>query len=450
MISVIIRTKNEERWIKSCLEGILSQKVNHSVEIVLVDNESTDKTVQRAKAICPDLILVSIEHFLPGFALNEGIRVSNGEHIVCLSAHCPPVDNQWLAALLQNFDDPAVAGVYGRQVPTRFTNSVDKRDLMLTFGLERRVQERETFFHNANSMLRRDIWDRFPFDEKISNIEDRIWGQEVVRAGYKLVYEPTAAVFHHHGIHQDNRSDRARNVVQILESNIPDFNPEHLCSPFDPVNQEIVAIIPLRGNKNSIDLDQKLIKRTIQSAKESKLISRLVVATDSETISKMVSPMGAEVPFLRPNELSGNMIRSDEVLSQFLVMLEDNGYYPDVVVPLEITYPFRPEGLIDGVVSQLIQDGYDTVISAMPEYRACWQEKGGDMVQIALTDQPRQERKPLYVGLPSLACATYPYVLREGTRYGQNIGIFEVDDPVAGVEVRDIKELQRINQLFTL
>ena len=47
-ISIIIRTKNEERWIESCINSIYQQK-KVKFEIIIVDNFSTDKTVLRAK-----------------------------------------------------------------------------------------------------------------------------------------------------------------------------------------------------------------------------------------------------------------------------------------------------------------------------------------------------------------------------------------------------------------
>ena len=442
MISIIVRTKNEERWIRPCLEGILRQKVDHPVEVVLVDNASTDKTIERARAICPDLILVQLTEFLPGHALNEGIRASSGEYLVCLSAHCPPVDDMWLANLLRNFDEPGVAGVYGRQVPTRFTTPVDKRDLLLTFGTERRVQVRDTFFHNANSMIPRAIWDRFPFDEEITNIEDRLWGKEVIQAGLRIVYEPDASVFHHHGIHQDNRPDRARNIINILEQHLPDLRPDRHGSPFDPETQEITVIIPLRGDDDSVDFHEKLVARTMASVRESRYVKRILAATDSEAIAEMVRGMGAEVPFLRPKELSAPGIRVDDVLKQFLLQLEDDGYYPDIVVPLEVTYPFRPAGLLDEVIMHLLADGFDTVVAGLPEYRACWRRGGDGDSLLTDVDKVREKREPLHIGVPGLACATYPHLIRAGNRVGSRVGIVETHDPIAGIEIRTREEFE--------
>ena len=59
MISIIIRTKNEERWIAQCLQQIKNQTFK-DIEIILVDNQSNDKTVDRAKSVFPEIKLVEI------------------------------------------------------------------------------------------------------------------------------------------------------------------------------------------------------------------------------------------------------------------------------------------------------------------------------------------------------------------------------------------------------
>lgn len=450
MISVIIRTKNEERWMRPCLEGVMRQKVDLPVEVVLVDNDSTDRTVERAQAICPDLTLVRIHDFLPGLALNEGIRAARGDYLVCVSAHCPPVDEHWLATLLRNLQDPQVAGVYGRQVPTRFTNPFDKRDLLNMFGLDRRVQQRDTFFHNANSMMPRTVWERFPFDEQITNIEDRLWGQQVINAGLQIVYEPEAAVFHHHGIHQDNRPDRAQNVVRILESHVADFAPDRFGNPFDTATQDIAAIVPLRAGEGDNVLEARLLDLTMTELQRSRHVKRVLVATDSEDIAAIARGLGAEVPFLRPAELSSSGRRVDEVLQQFLGALEAETDFPDVVVPLEVTYPFRPAGLIDEVIERLLHEGFDSVVAGLPEYRSCWRREGSGFVEVTDISKPREQRDPLHVSIPGLACACWPHVLRGGHRIGGKLGIVETHDPLAGIEVRTIDELRAIEARMVL
>jgi CMP-N-acetylneuraminic acid synthetase len=333
--------------------------------------------------------------------------------------------------------------VYGRQVPVSFSEESDKRDLLLTFGLDRRVQVRDTFFHNANSMIPRSVWEKYPFDENVTNIEDRVWGKNVIGAGYKIVYEPDACVYHYHGIHQNGRTDRAQNVLRIIESqDLIEMSPGN---PLDPKKLEVAAIIPLRGVSGGIDFSEKLVSKTMQALKESEYINRIFVTTDSRELASMVETMNAEVPFLRPAELSSPGVRVNKVLQYFIEELEKGGYFPDVVVPMEITFPFRPKGLIDGVIDHLTCSGLDTVIAGLPEYRACWQRTENEQYSCLteMTD-PRSKREPMHIGLPGLACATFPNFIRQGTRSGGRLGIYEIKHPLAGIEVRGADQLHAL------
>jgi len=56
---------------------------------------------------------------------------------------------------------------------------------MTVFGLDRRVQVKDSFFHNANSAFRREVWEKIPFDEQVTNIEDRVWAKKILSLGYK-------------------------------------------------------------------------------------------------------------------------------------------------------------------------------------------------------------------------------------------------------------------------
>ena len=140
---------------------------------------------------------------MPGKAINLGIKKSSGDIIVCLSAHCLPVKNTWLSNLIKPLKNKKIAGVYGRQQPMSYSSVLDKRDLITIFGLDKKIQINDPFFHNANSAFRKELWKKIPFDNKATNIEDRIWGKKVISKGYRIIYEPKASVFHWHGVHQD-------------------------------------------------------------------------------------------------------------------------------------------------------------------------------------------------------------------------------------------------------
>ena len=79
LISIIIRTRNEERWIDHCLSAITTQSIN-DYEIILVDNNSQDRSVKIAKKYTDNII--NVTDFYPGKAINDGIRASSGKYIV--------------------------------------------------------------------------------------------------------------------------------------------------------------------------------------------------------------------------------------------------------------------------------------------------------------------------------------------------------------------------------
>ena len=81
--SIIIRTKNEERWINSCLSAVYEQTYKN-IEVIIVDNNSSDRTIDNAKEFPVDKI-INITDYLPGKSLNLGINEASGDYIVCLS-----------------------------------------------------------------------------------------------------------------------------------------------------------------------------------------------------------------------------------------------------------------------------------------------------------------------------------------------------------------------------
>jgi len=447
MISIIIRAKNEERWIGKCL-NLIKKQVETDIEIILVDNGSTDSTVNKAIQIIPNIVIVNLDNYFPGHAINEGIRASSGKYIAVLSAHCIPSDESWLTNLKSNLHDKTIAAVYGRQIPLRSTSDEDKRDLLITFGLDHRVQSKDTFFHNANSMFRRDIWEKFNFNETVTNIEDRIWAKQVINSGFKIAYEPNASVFHHHGIHQQGNKGRLQNIVKIIDEY--QLDSPKVSSTTQPKNQEVCAIIPLRRN-SEVDYDNQLIEETIFAAKKCKYIDRIIISSDSKESLKIAKQNKIEAPIIRPEYLSSHRTRVESVLDFSLRELETIGYFPDIIVPLEITYPFRPVGLLDRVIELLCHSNYDTVIAGFAEYRPCWMKEADKLKRIDQGEVMRPKRNPINIGLYSLACATYPDTIKKNkSRLGDSVGIYEIENQLSTIEFRKKSEMENFKLLKTL
>ncbi len=216
-VSVIIRTKNEVAWIERVLKALMYQDYNDR-EIIVVDSGSTDGTQDIVRKYKEVRLLDYKGRYFPGKAINLGISNSSGRYIALLSAHCIPLNDKWIERLLVDFlEGDDIAAVYGRQEPLPDSSLFDKRDLWTVFGIEKRIQREDYFFHNANSMIRRDIWEEVKFDESLESLEDQKWAQDVTAKGYAIVYEPHASVYHYHGIHHGYNLERAKRVVNAIE-----------------------------------------------------------------------------------------------------------------------------------------------------------------------------------------------------------------------------------------
>jgi CMP-N-acetylneuraminic acid synthetase len=129
-------------------------------------------------------------------------------------------------------------------------------------------------------------------------------------------------------------------------------------------NGEILALIPARSgskripNKNIIKIGEyPLVAYSIVAAQISSLISRIIVTTDNQKIANISSKYGAEVPFLRPKEISQDTSLDIEFFEHALNWLKENeNYKPDLVIHLRPTTPFRNSKVIDKAIKTLIED----------------------------------------------------------------------------------------------
>jgi glycosyltransferase involved in cell wall biosynthesis len=214
--SVVIRCKNEDHVLGDTLLSLKRQTIAPST-VVLVNNNSTDNSTAIAKQHgCLIVEYPAGVTFNYSKALNMGIEAVDTPLIMLLSAHCPLATHDSAESMLAVFQLFNPVGVFGRQLPTVNSNAIDTRDLLTVFGRERVIYETHPFFHNAFSMINRRSWETTPFDESINGIEDRVWAQSVVNNGGKIVYEPSAMVFHEHGLNQGLDEARALRVCKSL------------------------------------------------------------------------------------------------------------------------------------------------------------------------------------------------------------------------------------------
>ena len=127
---------------------------------------------------------------------------------------------------------------------------------------------------------------------------------------------------------------------------------------------KILAVIPARSGSKSVKNKnirlfngKPMMAYSIEHARKSRYINRIIVSTDSEEYAQIANSYGAETPFLRPREISGDFSLDIEVFEHTLSFLEEQeGYVPDIVVQLRPTYPIRDASDIDNMIELLIHN----------------------------------------------------------------------------------------------
>lgn len=412
---------------------VYSQTIT-DVEVIIVDNISNDNTLLIAQKF--PVKTIQLEKYFPGKAINEGIRVSKGEYIVCLSDHCIPKHEKWLEKLLQNFEqhDPWIAGVYGRQIPFKYSSAIDKRDLLITFGLDKRVQKKDAFFHNANSMLPRYVWEQIPFNEKVTNIEDRVWAQEVIKKGYKIIYEPEAEVFHCHGIHHNNSLDRCHQTVRIMEQMHVEFTSD-IPTSIKPGSANIIAIVPLIGDIKVVG-GVNLLQRAIEQIKNCSYIKDIVVVSDQDSIINFVAEFNVKT-VKRGNNYLGEGKSIENSMAYALQEYEQKFGITDSVIFVNYLFPFRPKNFFFDLIENYTCSGSDSTIAALKDYNIFWVNEGDGYRPIGKSFKPRSEKTPIYEGLVGLGCITASRFIRKKILLGDNVELLDVQDAKYSLKVSD-------------
>ncbi len=143
--------------------------------------------------------------------------------------------------------------------------------------------------------------------------------------------------------------------------------------------KKVLAVIPARGGskrlpkKNILNLAGKpLIAWTIEEAKKSKYIDKLIVSTDSTEIAEISKKYGAEVPFIRPKELASDTASSIDVILHAINFFKNKGDTYEYIVLLQPTSPLRKVDDIDKAFEMINKDTKAVVSVCETEHSPLW------------------------------------------------------------------------------
>jgi len=205
--SISILTKNEARNIGECLDAVFSQTGLGSFEVTLVDSGSTDATLEIARGYPIRIEQIPAQDFHHARTRNFAASLGQGRILINLSGDAIPASNVWLRNMLANFNDPGVGAVYGRQLPKAGSTTERSDTFDAVYGDKKIVKDpahrnglgyRFYHFSDVNSAIRRSIWEAAPYPEDLKMFEDLAIAKRILDAGWKIVYEPEAAVYHSH------------------------------------------------------------------------------------------------------------------------------------------------------------------------------------------------------------------------------------------------------------
>ena len=133
---------------------------------------------------------------------------------------------------------------------------------------------------------------------------------------------------------------------------------------------KILAIIPARGGSKGIKdkniypvCGKPLVAHTIEAAKESRYIDYVLVSTDSEKIADVAKESGAEVPFLRPEELASDTSKTIDAILYTIGQLNKLGKSYETLILLQPTSPLRTSEDIDAAIELFYAEGKKSLLS---------------------------------------------------------------------------------------
>ena len=211
------------------------------------------------------------------------------------------------------------------------------------------------------------------------------------------------------------------------------------------ITPNIIAVIPARGGskglpgKNAKLLNGKpLIVYTIEAAIKCKLINRVICSTDDSRIAQIARDAGAEVPFIRPKNLSQDVSHTPPVIQHAVNFLEQDGLQVDLVVTLQPTSPLRTEFQISQSIKNFIAGDFDSLVAIKDGYPPWWMVKvQGDRLQSVLNfpdsrnpfNLERQELPETYQINGSIYITTWPYLKNSGSIINiENCGYYLMDE----------------------
>ena len=396
-ISAVITTYNYSKYLKQCVDSVLNQ-TQSDYEIIIVDDASTDNIEEVLKQYEGRKNIRIIRHSKNQGLIkscDEAIKESGGEYIIRLDAD-DYFDENALLILSGILDrNPGVGLVYSDYFKIRDDGNIIEYVRWPKLGKEDKVMDMPA--NGAGCMFRRSCYDAIGGYNKNVKCQDGLdlWIKitnkfKVLNINLPLFYYRK----HDLSMSSDNNFEKKQDSRRIIKD-------EFVQNNFNK-DMKVLGIIPARAKFDFCDMlplrelcGKPLIAYSIEEAKKSKYIDKVVVVTESKKIADVAREYEADV-IMRPARLSDSSIPIGNTVFHVLNKLKESGYVPDAVAALYLLNPLRTHESINEAINTLIINNVDSVISVCEDMDLHYQHGPYGMRPLFEKRLMRKERESLF------------------------------------------------------
>lgn len=208
-ISVAIRTYNEQKHLGEVLESLKKQTYD-KFEVVILDSESTDDTLNIASKYDVRIEHIKKADFNYSYASNKLVELAKGDIVCFLSGHSVPVKNTYLEEVNSIFQNEKIGGCYGDVIALPDGSFTEKAFNRLGYiknkikgnneGMKLEKEIHPGIFSCSNACARRELLIKHPFAVELGKGgEDIEVAYRIIQDGYYIASVPDLLVMHSHG-----------------------------------------------------------------------------------------------------------------------------------------------------------------------------------------------------------------------------------------------------------
>ncbi|MBI4347584.1 MAG: glycosyltransferase [Elusimicrobia bacterium] len=426
-VSVVVTAHNYAKHLDQAVRSVLGQTYT-DFEVVVVDDGSTDHTASLLDTYADDarVHVVRLDGVGLAAAANRGIAASRGEYLIRLDADDYFDENILLVESHFLDTHPNVQMVF----PDYYR--VDHRGGILEHVRLPKVHDEVTLLDRsplaAGAMFRRWCFEALGgYDETLAYQEDYdFWIRFIDRFN---VYNVNLPLLYYRQ-HDRNMS---RNFERRMEARRR-VKEKFVETKGIRTSKRVLGVVPAMARVRDgrklplVPLgDRSLLAWTVDEARETKLLDRLVVSTEDAEVARLARDLHADVPFLRPRELARSSVSVEETLRHLLERLaQEEGYRPDLVAVLHIHTPFRRAAHVTEAIDTLLLYQADSVLSVTQDLTYHWRRGREGLEPVGYQKRLLREEKETIFKENGALYVTSADLIRNGGFLGTRVSYVEM------------------------